>query len=158
MSQFSQILLASHNTRGAQAAEQLAFELAIQNRSQIHHLIVVPDFWQWMTGDDWLNNAHTQKEYGDYVESELDQEIQRHIVRLQTITKESDIPYQYLIIKGKPNEVLIEKAAPNSFNLVVMGSPRPKGVEGLNSKMLTKSVPTELQLPLLIAPFPKSKI
>jgi hypothetical protein len=50
------ILLASHGTPGARAAEAAAFDLCAQE-GRVHHLVVVPDFWKGMLGDDWLNNA-----------------------------------------------------------------------------------------------------
>jgi len=41
------ILLASHGTEGARAAEKMAFSLC-QKQTALHHLVVVPDFWKGM--------------------------------------------------------------------------------------------------------------
>jgi len=155
MNYFSNILLASHNTCGATAAENLALEIAKQYQASIKHLIIVPEFWRWMTGDDWLNNARTQAEYGDYLESELEREIIDHIERLEKIMLADDIDYSYIVAKGPPDKVLIEKTNQGNYDLVIIGSSRPKGVDGLNSKLLTKSLPQQLQIPLLICPYPK---
>ncbi len=154
MTNFSNILLASHNTIGAKAADKLAFKLAKDYDASINHLIIVPEFWQWMMGDDWLNNSNTQKEYGDYVESELEREIVMHIEHLQALSNTKKIPYSYKLSKGVPDQELINESENNDYDLIVIGSPRPKGVDGLNSKLLTKSLPIQLSTPLLIVPFP----
>lgn len=54
------ILCASHGTEGARAAEDQALGFCHSDVT-LHHLIVVPDFWKGMMGDDWLNNAATQE-------------------------------------------------------------------------------------------------
>jgi hypothetical protein len=74
-----QILLASHGTAGACAAEKAALNMC-SFESQLHHLFVVPDFWKGMLGDDWLNNAITQINYGKYLEGELEKDIQVRLV------------------------------------------------------------------------------
>ena len=56
------ILLASHGTIGAQAAEQAAFNMCRKN-TQITHLIVIPKFWKDILGDDWLNNDCTRNKF-----------------------------------------------------------------------------------------------
>lgn len=154
MNTFTHILLASHNTDGAKAAESLAIQLATLTQAKIKHLIIVPEFWQWMMGDDWLNNAHTQQEYGDYIESELEREIIEHIDRLKLLMQKENIDYSYSLTKGAPDKILIDEAAKGDYDLVVIGSSRPKGVDGLNSKLLTKSLPAQVHSPLLIAPYP----
>ena len=66
------VLLASHGTPGARAAERAALALAAP-AATIFHLVVVPDLWKGMMGDDWLNNASTRAAYGRHVESQLAQ-------------------------------------------------------------------------------------
>ena len=157
MNNISQILLASHNTDGAKAAESLAIQLAELTKASIKHLIIVPEFWQSMMGDDWLNNAHTQKEYGNYVENELESEIIEHIERLKPIMLEKNINYSYQLAKGAPDKILLTQVEKENYDLAVIGSPRPKGVDGLNSKLLSKSLPSQINIPLLIAPYPVAK-
>lgn len=154
MNTFTHILLASHNTEGAKAAERLAIQFAHLTGASIEHLIIVPEFWQWMTGDDWLNNAHTQKEYGDYIESELEKEIIEHLDSIRSIMQAENINYSYKLAKGEPDKVIIDEVDNSDYDMVVIGSSRPKGVDGLNSKLLTKSLPAQIHVPLLIAPYP----
>ena len=64
-------LLASHGTEGARAAEKLSYSYCGPGTT-LHHLIVVPDLWKGMQGDDWLNNAWTRDAFGRHVEGQLE--------------------------------------------------------------------------------------
>ena len=108
-------------------------------------------------GDDWLNNASVRDTFGKYVEAQLTEEIEKHIDRMRKKTKNHDIRYRYEVIVGKPSDCLLERARKGPADLVVMGSPRPKGKPGLRSRMLTKSLTKELPVPLLIVPYPHDK-
>ena len=151
---YKRILLASHDTPGAQAAEATAMVLAAAHGAAIDHLVVVPDFWKGMTGDDWLNNAATQIRYGEYVEAELAREIDCHVVRLQPLMHKAGITYEYGVRFGRPEQVLIDTVNQYDYDLVVVGSPRPKGVAGLRSRMVTEKVIGRLPTPLTIVPYP----
>lgn len=147
------ILLASHGTAGARAAERAAFALC-GPKTTLHHLIVVPDFWKGMMGDDWLNNASTQDTYGRYVEAELEGEVRRHIASLQRQAAKRRIRYQPEVVFGKPEKCLQERLARGRVGLVVLGAPRPKGKGGLRSCMLTEKLLRTLGVPALIVPYP----
>lgn len=149
---YTHILLASHGTPGACAAEDATLKLCSPNSSTLHHLIIVPDFWKGMMGDDWLNNAVTQISYGKYVEAELEKEIQENVNRVRAAAR--NIPYSYEFMLGKPAECLLKVAEPSRFDLVVIGSPRPKNKEGLKSRMHCETLLRALSIPLLIIPYP----
>lgn len=155
MAEFKKILLASHGTDGARAAERVAVSLCASNAS-IHHLIVVPDLWKGMMGDDWLNNATTRDTYGRYLESELGKEIDNHIERLSSMLSQRNIGYSHTIIVGKPEECLLEASREGSYDLVVIGSPRPRNMKGLRSRMKLEPLARSLKTPLFIADFPNS--
>lgn len=145
------ILLPSHGTPGAQAAEKAALALAAPGAT-LHHLIVVPDFWKGMMGDDWLNNASTRAVYGRYVESELEKEVRTTIRRLEGKARRKRLRYQFELVLGKPADCLLARLARTRFDLVVVGAPRRKGQEGLRSRMLTEEVLRSLKTPLLVVP------
>lgn len=147
-------LLASHGTQGAMAAVQAAIELC-QAGNELHHLIVVPELWQGMTGDDWLNNGSTRDTYRRYLESELGREIDEHCQLVQEMAVDKGIDYQRQIILGEPGKCLAEHSASRHFDLIVMGSPRPKGIAGLRSRMKIEPLLKTLSTPLLIIPFPE---
>ena len=148
------ILLASHGTDGAQAAEQMAISLCNKGGT-IHHLVVVPEkLWSGMTGDDWLNNGSTRDTFRRYLENELEQEVAEHCERVSKHAKENEIEYTREVIVGEPEECLLNVSKKQEYDLVVMGAPRPKGVSGLRSRMSTDTVKRSLSTPLMIAPNP----
>lgn len=147
------ILLASHGTDGAKAAEQMAITLC-QKGAKIHHLVVVPTLWEGMTGDDWLNNGSTRDRFRRYLETELEQEVAEHCERVCNQAKQSDITYTNEVVVGEPDKCLLEASNKQKFDLIVMGSPRPKGVKGLRSRMSTEPITRSLKTPLLIVPYP----
>lgn len=147
------ILLASHGTPGARAADRMALSLC-RPGSALFHLVVVPDFWKGMMGDDWLNNASTRDVYAKYVEAELAREIDLHLKSLEQDIREKAIRYESKVVLGKPAECLIEYAERIKPDLVVIGSPRPKGRPGLRSRMKIEKLVAELKAPLLIVPYP----
>lgn len=153
MNSSNRLLLASHGTEGAQAAEQMVLQLC-QHGGKIHQIVVVPDLWKGMTGDDWLNNGSTRNSFRRYLEGELEKEIREHVDRMRDMTTTQDIGYSAEVVVGKPSECLIEASSKEDFDLVVMGSPRPKNKRGLRSRMATEPLVRALSAPLLIVPYP----
>ena len=147
------ILLASHGTAGARAAEEMALALCAPGGT-IRHLEVVPDFWKGMRGDDWLNNAITQERFGDYVESELQRELMEHADTFGREVEGRGLSYEHVAVLGKPAECLLAAAANGPCDLVVVGSPRPKGMPGYRSRMKMEILVRDLRAPLLVAPHP----
>jgi len=148
------ILIASHGTPGARAAERLALSHC-QRGSSLEHLIVVPEFWKGMMGDDWLNNIMTREIFKDYMESTLQDEVRREIRRLSREARKRGIRYDFEMAFGKPAECLLARLKRGGFDLAVLGSLRPKGRSGYRSRMLTDDVLRAIKIPLLIAPYPK---
>ena len=151
---FTNVLLASHGTAGAVAAENVAFDLCEKQGARLHHFVVVPDFWKGMMGDDWLNNAVAQIRFGRYVESQLLREIVEHAQKLAGEAERRAIAFNHSFAHGKPAECLIEAARAGDYDLVVIGSPRPKGVPGYRSRMATEPLARGLRVPLLVVPHP----
>ena len=147
------ILLASHGTEGARAAEELALTLCPEGGA-LTHLIVVPDFWKGSMGDDWLNNASTRDVFGKYLESRLGQEVQENIERVEKQAEHYRLSYEPQVVVGKPPECLIDCLKANAVDLVVFGSPRPRGKQGLRSRMLTDAVLRAASVPVLVVPYP----
>lgn len=148
------VLLASHGTDGAKAAEQMAIQLC-QKGAKIHHLVVVPKaIWEGMTGDDWLNNGSTRDRFRRYLESELEKEVAEHCERVCNTAEQHDITYTNEIVVGDPEKCLLDASNKQKFDLIITGSPRPKGIKGLRSRMLTEPVTRSLKAPVLIVPYP----
>ena len=147
------VLLASHGTPGARAAEGAALALAAPGAT-IYHLVVVPDLWKGMMGDDWLNNASTRAAYGRHVESQLAREIEEHKAALEREIRASGRRYELKVVLGEPAAALLEYAATVRPDCVVMGAPRPKGAPGLRSRMRVEKLAGALGAPLLVVPHP----
>ncbi|VAW90578.1 hypothetical protein MNBD_GAMMA21-19 [hydrothermal vent metagenome] len=153
MNSVNHVLLASHGTEGAQAAEQIAFNMCNKG-AKLHHLIVVPSFWQGTTGDDWLNNGSTRDTFRRYLEEELSREVDEHCDRISKQALQKELEYISEIVLGEPDQSLINSCKKENYDLVIMGSPRPKGVSGLRSRLKPESLVRSLTIPLLIVPYP----
>ncbi|MBM3571460.1 MAG: universal stress protein [Alphaproteobacteria bacterium] len=147
------LLLASHGTAGARAAERLAFELCAPD-GRVHHLVVIPEFWKGMLGDDWLNNAAVHLRFGRYVESQLEREIVAHAADVEAQAKRGGVGYSGEVRLGQPAECLAAVAATGDYGLVIIGSPRPRGTPGYRSRLRVETLTKALKAPLLIAPHP----
>ena len=154
MPKANRVLIASHGTPGARAAERAALELAAP-AATIFHLVVVPDFWKGMMGDDWLNNASTRAAYGRHVESQLAREIEEHRLSLEREVRAGGRHYEMKVVLGKPDAALIDYAAAVQPDLVVIGAPRPPGAPGLRSRMRAEKLAGALDAPLLVIPHPR---
>ena len=154
MPEFKHILIASHGTPGAQAAERAALGWC-RAGSRLSHLVVVPDLWRGMMGDDWLNNASTRDTYGRYVESELQREIDVHIGRLRAQAAAAGSAYEFRTVLGKPTACLLAYARETAPALIVIGAPRPRGLPGLRSRMHPEQLVVALTAPLLVIPYPQ---
>ena len=120
----------------------------------LSQLVVVPDFWKGMMGDDWLNNASTRDEYGRHVERQLEREIEVEVARVRSQAAQAALRHECRLVLGKPADCLLEWAAAIKPDLVVMGSPRPAGTSGLRSRMQVEKLMRALAALLLIVPHP----
>lgn len=151
------IILASHGTVGARSAEQFALDHCLENDASLHQLLVVPDFWKGMMGDDWLNNAITQSRFGDYVESQLAREAADELDRLAQTCEQAGVNYSNTVRLGKPAACLTSVVEEGKFDLAIIGSPRPKGVPGYRSRMDLELLTRSLTIPLMVVPYPHNE-
>jgi nucleotide-binding universal stress UspA family protein len=145
------LLLAHHGTAGALLAETLALDIAVPGQTRIVHLLVVPDLWEGMQGDDWLNNASTRDAFGSYVEGILEADVKKQLLALEGRFKERGIDYTAVMRQGDPAECLLQTVAQEGVSLVVIGPPRAKGVSGLRSRMDMEKLARGLSVPLMMA-------
>ena len=148
------LLLASHGTTGARAADRAALKLCQTPGTEIIHLTVVPDLWYGMMGDDWLNNVSTRDAYCRHVESQLEREIAAHRDTLESLAAARHASYRAEVIIGAPTECLLTYAKKLGPDLVVVGSRRPRGTPGLRSRIDMDRLLARLAPPLLVVPYP----
>ena len=148
------VLVASHGTVGARAAERAALDLC-RTGGLLRHLHVVPDFWRGMMGDDWLNNVATRITYGNYLEGELIREVAVHLAGLSEQARLAGLRYADEVVVGKPAECLLDSIRRHRPEAVVIGAPRPKGTPGLRSRLDLEVLAAGLTVPLIIVPVPR---
>jgi nucleotide-binding universal stress UspA family protein len=107
-----------------------------------------------MLGDDWLNNAAVHIRFGRYVENQLEREIAEHTLRVEAEAKRRGIGYSCEVRLGRPAEILIAVAAAGEYDLVVVGSPRPREMPGYRSQLAVQALVKALKTPLLVVPHP----
>jgi len=151
--QYRNVLLASHGTPGAVAAESLALDMCTDDGT-LCHLLVIPDLWRGMMGDDWLNNARTRLAFGEYLEGELAGEVGEVQARVSRAAAARGLAYRMELRQGDPGECLVAYARETACDLVVIGAPRPKGTPGLRSRLHLEPLARALSVPLMVAPAP----
>ena len=122
---------------------------------RVTHLLVIPEFWKDMLGDDWLNNCLTRARFEHHLETELSKEVDGHIRRVRDQLAQSNAKITHEIVLGRPDRCLITVCEQQAFDLVVMGSPRPKGSAGLCSRMATPYIARRLKTRQLVVPHPR---
>ena len=152
---YKNILLASHGTVGAKAAENTALKMCSPT-THLTHLFIVPDFWKHMLGDDWLNNSNTRIQFEDYLESQLTKDVEENIIRVENKFRSKGVDYLAKVVFGTPEKCLLETCCDKNFNCVVIGSPRPKDMPGITSKMFSKVLAKKLNTPLVTVPHPNA--
>lgn len=152
------VLLAHHGTAGAGRAARLALERAAERGAGLVHLLVVPDFWGGMQGDDWLNNASTRDAFARYLEGMLEREAREQLAAIEADCVARGIAYTPILRYGDPTDCLIEAAGRARPEWVVIGAPRPKGVPGYRSRIDVARLLRVLGAPLLVAaPHPAAR-
>lgn len=149
---YSHILVASHGTPGARAAEALALDLAAPG-GRLTHLYAVEEFWLGMRGDDWLNNVAGRQRFERHLEGELQSDMEREFARFGAAAAARGLTCDHRGMVGRPEAGLVALAAAGC-DLVVVGAPRPKGVKGFRSRLGLEPLVKALTVPLLVAPHP----
>jgi nucleotide-binding universal stress UspA family protein len=145
------LLLAHHGTPGAEQAAALALSLAVPGHTRIVSLYVVPDFWDGMQGDDWLNNAWTRDAFGRHVEGQLESDAREQMRSVAERCAAQGIDCEPRLAYGKPADCLLAAARECGADLVVIGPPRPKGAPGLRSRMDLDRLARGLAVPFMVA-------
>jgi nucleotide-binding universal stress UspA family protein len=147
------VLLASHGTPGARAAEEAAIALLAAG-GRLHHLVIVPELWRGMSGDGWRINAATEGEFCDYLEAQIERETLAEVRRVAEEAARRGLDYSASSECGPLEDVLAASAAAGDYDVVVMGSPRPKGRLGLRSRMRLDRLARRLRVPFIVVPHP----
>lgn len=151
--QAASVLLASNGTGGGRAAEEAALQ-AVADGGRLHHLVIVPEFWQSISGDGWRINASTEHLFCDYLEGQIERETLEHLNRVNAAARARGISYSAGSKYGPLEDCLIATAGEGEYDLVVIGAPRPKGWPGLRSRIDLNKLARGLRVPLVVIPHP----
>lgn len=149
------VLLASHGSEGARAAED-AVLATLAAGARLHHLLIVPEFWQHMSGDGWRINASTENIFCDYLEDQIERETMAELRRVHGLAKARGISYSAASRFGPLAASLIDEANAGRFDAIVMGAPRPRRMQGLRSRMDMPALLRSLRVPLIVVPHPRA--
>lgn len=150
------ILLASHGSIGARAAEQ-AVLTRLNPGDELYHLLVVPDAWDAMPGENGQDHSTAYPIIGGAIEAQMEAEAGDTFARMGEAARQLGVVYETRLIYGKPVYTLLETVAEISPDYVIAGSARPKHIDGLHSKMITESLMRSMVIPLLIIPYPDER-
>lgn len=145
MEMFSRILLPTDGSEAARTAVELGFELAETHDSTVHGLFVVEDQRPVARLDETIASgsvdilAQLQEEGGQIVEAVVAESHDR------------DIAVQSTVQHGNPSDEIIDYAADNDIDLIVMGSHGRTGVKRALLGSVTENVARHADIPVLIA-------
>jgi len=102
-----------------------------------------------MTGDDWLNTSATRNRFAQYVENEINSEIDKLWDRLKQ--KFSHLPTEYIRKVGKLEEVLAQVAQDVKADVAIIGAYQKKQAPGFKARLTNKDLHPLMPCPLVIA-------
>ncbi len=157
---FTNVLLCTHGTAGAQKAEKYVFEkLLVQNpETRLTVLTIIDKDWSVMTGDDWLNTSGTRNRFFDYVDEQLGHEIDEDWQRIKdTYTVPDSV--RFMNITGNIEETMCEVATELNSDVIVIGCYQKKPFRltslkmspGLAARISNEKLHHQLPCPLLTA-------
>ena len=150
---FSRLIVASHDSEGARAAERAAIA-ALEPGGSLRHLVIVPEFWRGMTGDGWRCNGSNVRDFADYLEGQIDREIRAHLERVHADAQARGIIYSAASRCGPLADCLVAECRAGSYEAAVIGAPRPRRMAGLRSRMDLDKLLRALPVPLIVVPHP----
>jgi nucleotide-binding universal stress UspA family protein len=158
---FTNILLCTHGSKGAQKAERYVFaEVRKQLPSaRITVLTIIDKDWSSMSSDDWLNTSTTRTQFKDYVQEQLTREIEEDWTRIRAEYGLGD-EYRFMNVVGGIEETIAEVAEKLGCDLIVLGPYHKKPrrltsvvmAKGLADTISNKILHPLLPCPILIAP------
>ncbi len=152
---FSNLLLCTHGSAGAQKAEEYVFTHLLPNSpAALTVLTIVDKDWSIMSSDDWLNTSTTRTQFKDYVDEQMSREISED---WQRITDRYPLAEQakFMKVVGGIEETIAEVAEKLGCELIVLGPYSKKPSRLFSVKMspgLAATLSNERLHPLLPCP------
>ncbi len=134
------ILLASDLSAASEAAESLAFELAANLGCSVLLVSVIDPRGLWLPGGGYRQR--------------VDQARAAREAAAQTIVdrgRREGVPIRCLIWEGDPGEAIVEAAAAEAVDLIVVGSHGRRGVDRFFMGSVSERVVRTASVPVLVA-------
>ncbi len=148
---FRKILIATHGTKGAKKAEQVALEIASQQSSELFAMYVINSNWSSLTGIEWLNASHTRMKFYSHIEKDFYLKAKQILEDINRLASQKQVKINNIISVGIPEEAIIEECAKNHIDLLVLGS----GVKGDRAEykytLQLKKIKNRVLCPILLA-------
>lgn len=158
---FTNILLCSHGSPGAQKAEDYVFETLLPQSPQaaVTVLAIIDKDWSVMTGDDWLNTSKARNEFIQYVDDQLGREIAEDWQRIKDRHPLAQ-KAKFIKVVGEIEQTITDVAQQLSSELIVLGAYQKKPLRltsttmspGLAARITNKKLHPILPCPLLVIP------
>jgi nucleotide-binding universal stress UspA family protein len=158
---FTNILLCTHGSKGAQKAEAYVFETLLKKLSpeKLNVLTIIDKDWSGMSSDDWLNTSTTRTQFKDYVQEQLSREIDDDWQRIRSMYDVGE-DCRFLKVVGGIEETIAEVAEKLGCDLIIIGpyNKKPRRLtsvvmeKGLADTISNKVLHPLLPCPVLIAP------
>ncbi len=147
---FQRILVATHGTEGARAAEAYALELARDSGAEVHALYVIHKGWGSLVGIEWLHSSEKRMEFYRYAESELFRRAEEVLGAARRAA--ADIYVTPHTRVGEPTEIIAETAEELGVDLIVLGPSGGARSEEYQARVRLKKLLGRAPCPVLIAP------
>lgn len=153
---FKNILLCTHGSAGAKAAEKYVFQklLSKSPEATVVVLTIIDKDWSVMTGDDWLNTSQTRNRFMDYVDEQLGREIEEDWDRIRATYTVPDT-IRFMKIAGDIEETMAQAAEKLQSDVIIIGGYQKKPFRLTSVKMspgLAARISNEKLHPLLPCP------
>jgi len=139
------ILVATHGTAGAVAAEQYALDLARTLDAGLHALYVIHEGWGSLVGIEWLHSSETRMDFYRYAESELFRMADAALEDFVRRAAACGLNVTTSVRVGDPGEAIVSESRERGSDLIVLGEAGGKRSEEYKAKIsmnkLLKSAP-----------------
>jgi nucleotide-binding universal stress UspA family protein len=115
------ILIATHGTEGAVAAEQSALDLARTLGAELHALYVIHKGWGSLVGIEWLHSSETRMDFFRYTEAELYRMADAALVKFRDRAAACGLNVTTSVRVGDPADIIVSESREQGADLIVLG-------------------------------------
>lgn len=149
---YNNILLTVFKSHCTQGVEDTALSLC-RDGTFLHHLLVLPKSWKAHVEEELLTHMVEQIHAGTPLEGELEQEVQKNILRMKELVEARNVHYSFELMLGEITECMFKAAESYRFELAILGIPYPQDSSKMALQISNQSLLRFSPVPLLIIPY-----